>query len=67
MEQWNHGFWNIGMVGLENQNEHNCIDLNGASRTNIHGFKPLPHPTGVSIFSTSQKTQAQACWRYFGK
>jgi len=27
MEQWNHGFWNIGMMGLENQNENNCIDF----------------------------------------
>jgi len=27
MEQWNHGFWNIGMVGLENQNEYNSIDF----------------------------------------
>jgi hypothetical protein len=23
----NIGFWNIGMVGLENQNEYNCIDI----------------------------------------
>jgi hypothetical protein len=27
MEQWNDGFWTIGMVGLENQNEYNCIDF----------------------------------------
>jgi hypothetical protein len=27
MEQWNIGFWDNGMVGLENQNEYNCIDL----------------------------------------
>jgi len=20
-------FWNIGMMGLENQNEHNCIEI----------------------------------------
>jgi hypothetical protein len=27
MEYWNHGFWDNGMVGLENQNEYNCIDI----------------------------------------
>ena len=27
MEQWNHGFWNIGVVDLEYQNEYNCIDF----------------------------------------
>ena len=26
-EDWNHGFWNKGMVGLENQTEYNCIDF----------------------------------------
>jgi len=27
MEWGNNGFWNIGKVGLENQNEYNFIDL----------------------------------------
>ncbi len=27
LEYWNHGFWDNGMVGLENQNEYNCIDF----------------------------------------
>jgi hypothetical protein len=27
LEQWNKGFWDDGMVGLENQNEYNCIDF----------------------------------------
>jgi hypothetical protein len=27
MEQWNHGFWNVGIVGLENQNEYNWFDF----------------------------------------
>ena len=27
LEYWNHGFWADGMVGLENQNEYNCIDF----------------------------------------
>jgi hypothetical protein len=27
LEYWNHGFWDIGMVGLDNQNEYNCIDF----------------------------------------
>jgi hypothetical protein len=27
LEQWNNGFWDDGMVGLENQNEYNCIDF----------------------------------------
>ena len=27
LEFWNHGFWDNGMVGLENQNEYNCIDF----------------------------------------
>jgi hypothetical protein len=27
MEHWNHGFWDNGMVGLDNQNEYNCIDF----------------------------------------
>jgi len=27
LEYWNHGSWDNGMVGLENQNEYNCIDF----------------------------------------
>jgi hypothetical protein len=27
MECWNHGFWDNGMLGLENQNEYNRIDF----------------------------------------
>ncbi len=27
LEYWNHGFWDNGMVGLENQNDYKCIDL----------------------------------------
>jgi hypothetical protein len=27
LEYWNHGFWDNGMVGLENQNEYNGIDF----------------------------------------
>jgi len=27
MEYWNHGFWDNEMLGLENQNEYNCIDF----------------------------------------
>jgi hypothetical protein len=27
VESWNDGFWDNGMVGLENQNEYNWIDF----------------------------------------
>ena len=27
MECWNHGFWDNGMLDLENQNEYNRIDF----------------------------------------
>jgi len=27
LEYWNHGYWDNGMMGLENQNEYNCIDF----------------------------------------
>jgi len=27
LEYWNYGFWDAGMVDLEKQNEHNCIDF----------------------------------------
>ena len=27
LEYWNIGFWDNGMMGLENQNEYNCIDF----------------------------------------
>ena len=27
VEYWNHGFWDHGMLGLENHKEYNCIDF----------------------------------------
>jgi len=27
LEYWNHGFWDYGMVGLENHKEYICIDF----------------------------------------
>jgi hypothetical protein len=51
MEYWNHGFWDNGMVGLENQNKYNCIDLQ-QSLNKSHQGRDFIVPENLTLLSS---------------
>jgi hypothetical protein len=56
MEYWNHGFWDNGMVGLENQNDYSRIDLFPLLIPSIPTFHYSIIPGGFPIWMAKKNT-----------